>query len=165
MVQHCTAGKDRVGVGVAILLLLLGVDEETVLDDYLLSNDCRLSFHKLEQVSGACLSETQRETFAALTMAQFSYLSAFIETLKVAYGTAELICIGGFGTDGDRTCSAAADVSISGMIEKYITLGNDKSFLSFPQCCYCTACSNAWSTIENASTWLSTNSCTCIRLI
>lgn len=89
MVQHCTAGKDRVGVGVAILLLLLGVDEETVLDDYLLSNDCRLSFDKLEQVSGACLSETQRETFAALTMAQFSYLSAFIETLKVAYGTAE----------------------------------------------------------------------------
>lgn len=35
---HCTAGKDRTGLAVALLLLTLGVPEETVLADYTLSN-------------------------------------------------------------------------------------------------------------------------------
>lgn len=35
---HCTAGKDRTGVGAALFLSALGVDEETILSDYLLSN-------------------------------------------------------------------------------------------------------------------------------
>jgi protein-tyrosine phosphatase len=35
---HCTAGKDRAGIGVAILLALLGVPEETIVADYSLSN-------------------------------------------------------------------------------------------------------------------------------
>jgi protein-tyrosine phosphatase len=34
---HCTAGKDRTGMGAALLLSALGVDERTVLDDYALS--------------------------------------------------------------------------------------------------------------------------------
>ena len=34
---HCHAGKDRTGIVAALLLLLLGVDERTVLDDYQLS--------------------------------------------------------------------------------------------------------------------------------
>lgn len=38
LVFHCTAGKDRAGVGAAIVLSLLGVPWETVRDDYLLSN-------------------------------------------------------------------------------------------------------------------------------
>ncbi|MDL2318689.1 tyrosine-protein phosphatase, partial [Eubacteriales bacterium OttesenSCG-928-A19] len=37
MIQHCSAGKDRTGVGCALMLLSLGVDEETVMEDYLLS--------------------------------------------------------------------------------------------------------------------------------
>jgi len=35
---HCTAGKDRTGWGTAALLLELGVQEQTVMNDYLLSN-------------------------------------------------------------------------------------------------------------------------------
>lgn len=34
VVVHCTAGKDRTGVVVALALLAVGVDRETVLDDY-----------------------------------------------------------------------------------------------------------------------------------
>lgn len=97
MVQHCAAGKERAGVGAAILLLLLGVDEETVLDDYLLSNDCQLSIEKLEQLCRSCLSETQREIFDALTRAQFSYLSAFLEEIKAAYGTTERYALEALG--------------------------------------------------------------------
>lgn len=38
LVIHCTAGKDRTGLAVALLLLTLGVPEETVVADYTLSN-------------------------------------------------------------------------------------------------------------------------------
>ncbi len=34
---HCAAGKDRTGFGAAIILSVLGVDEETIMADYLLS--------------------------------------------------------------------------------------------------------------------------------
>lgn len=34
---HCTHGKDRTGIGAALLLSVLGVDEATILDDYELS--------------------------------------------------------------------------------------------------------------------------------
>lgn len=38
---HCTAGKDRTGWVAAVLLTLLGVDRDTVTEDYLLSNHYR----------------------------------------------------------------------------------------------------------------------------
>ena len=35
---HCTQGKDRTGVGALLLLTALGIDEETIRRDYLLTN-------------------------------------------------------------------------------------------------------------------------------
>jgi protein-tyrosine phosphatase len=35
---HCSAGKDRTGFGCALILHVLGVDEETILEDYLATN-------------------------------------------------------------------------------------------------------------------------------
>lgn len=34
---HCTAGKDRTGFGAALILSVLGVPQETIMEDYLLS--------------------------------------------------------------------------------------------------------------------------------
>lgn len=36
---HCSAGKDRTGVAVALILQALGVDEETVFKDYMFTNE------------------------------------------------------------------------------------------------------------------------------
>ncbi|NIP14742.1 MAG: hypothetical protein GWM88_08435 [Pseudomonadales bacterium] len=36
---HCTAGKDRTGVAVALILLALGVSRERVIHDYMLTNE------------------------------------------------------------------------------------------------------------------------------
>lgn len=41
MMQHCSAGKDRTGVGSALLLLALGVSQEAVMEDYLLTQAFR----------------------------------------------------------------------------------------------------------------------------
>jgi protein-tyrosine phosphatase len=38
-VVHCAAGKDRTGVAIAVLLSSLGIDRDTVLEDYLLTNE------------------------------------------------------------------------------------------------------------------------------
>lgn len=37
IVFHCTAGKDRTGMAVALLLYALGVEEKTIMQDYMLS--------------------------------------------------------------------------------------------------------------------------------
>lgn len=36
---HCASGKDRTGAAAILLLLALGADEETVMEDYILSNE------------------------------------------------------------------------------------------------------------------------------
>ena len=36
---HCSAGKDRTGMGAALILFALGVDESTIYEDYLSSNN------------------------------------------------------------------------------------------------------------------------------
>lgn len=38
LIVHCAAGKDRTGIAVAILLHALGISWETILEDYLLTN-------------------------------------------------------------------------------------------------------------------------------
>lgn len=43
---HCTAGKDRAGFGTALVLSALGVDKNTVIDDYMLSNKYRADENK-----------------------------------------------------------------------------------------------------------------------
>ncbi|MFL6551680.1 MAG: tyrosine-protein phosphatase [Povalibacter sp.] len=39
LVVHCAAGKDRTGVAIAVLLSALGVSRDTIMEDYLLTND------------------------------------------------------------------------------------------------------------------------------
>lgn len=38
---HCSAGKDRTGIGAALILLALNVDEKIVLEDYMKTNEYR----------------------------------------------------------------------------------------------------------------------------
>lgn len=47
---HCTAGKDRTGMGAALLLRLLGVADEVILDDYELTTRYR-SQRRLEELA------------------------------------------------------------------------------------------------------------------
>jgi protein-tyrosine phosphatase len=39
LIIHCAAGKDRTGIAIAVLLLALGVPRDTVIKDYLLTNE------------------------------------------------------------------------------------------------------------------------------
>lgn len=53
---HCNAGKDRSGVAVALILEALGVDRETIMDEYLLTNEIARTARKAE-----LMARSQRE--------------------------------------------------------------------------------------------------------
>jgi len=46
---HCAAGKDRTGIAIALLLAVLDVPQETIIEDYLLTNACNLVQFTLTQ--------------------------------------------------------------------------------------------------------------------
>ncbi len=46
---HCAAGKDRTGIAIALLLAALDVPQETIFEDYLLSNACDILEFTLRQ--------------------------------------------------------------------------------------------------------------------
>ena len=98
---HCTYGRDRTGISVAIVLRSLGVPEETVLEDYLLSNifwdseAARLSFY------ASCCSffQTPRSEVRALMEARPEYLEAAFEAMVHKYGSFEGYLHEGLGID------------------------------------------------------------------
>lgn len=97
MIQHSAIGKDRVGVGAAILLLLLGVDEETVLDDYLMSKASPVLPKVENPTKNKVFANLERSLAPVLEMLQFEYLSTFIEELRKTYGTVERYAIEALG--------------------------------------------------------------------
>ena len=78
---HCTAGKDRTGMAAALFLFSLGVDEETVMQDYLLSNKY------VKEKFAATLAHYP--FFAPLAGVQVEYLQAGIDQIKKDHGSIE----------------------------------------------------------------------------
>jgi protein-tyrosine phosphatase len=46
---HCSAGQDRTGVAAGLILIVLGVPMTTVIEDYLLSTECRTFENELNR--------------------------------------------------------------------------------------------------------------------
>lgn len=105
VVQHCTAGKDRVGVGSATILLALGVPRDTIIADYLLSNENQVSVSKLSSAaaaSGMELTPEMAKMFEALAKVRAEYLQAFFDTIDAKFGGTEGYLKQGLGlTDAD----------------------------------------------------------------
>lgn len=78
---HCSAGKDRTGMGAALFLSALGVDEQTILKDYLLSNNylaSKYAKYKEEYPKLAALFEVKPE-----------FLQAGLDKIKKDHGSVE----------------------------------------------------------------------------
>ena len=69
LVFHCAAGKDRTGVAAALILSLLGVSNEQIVEDYLLTqNEIK---HLMDSwVAGGATSEGEYEDFQQRLMRQ-----------------------------------------------------------------------------------------------
>lgn len=90
IVQHCAVGKDRTGVGSAMVLLALGADEATVMEDYLLTQITLASFrdHMLEQLSSR-LNDASVAQFAYVLGAREEFLVTALGCIRQQYGSAD----------------------------------------------------------------------------
>jgi protein-tyrosine phosphatase len=85
---HCTAGKDRTGLSVAVLLTLLGVPEEAVRADYLRSN-VELDRAPAAPVLPTAAHPLPAEVVSAMLRVDRSYLDAAFAAMRARYGTFE----------------------------------------------------------------------------
>lgn len=79
LVFHCTAGKDRTGFAAALILRALGVAEDTVLQDYLLTNDL---YRRPQAVAGTA----PQEALDVIWRVQTDFLQAAFDVVERDYG-------------------------------------------------------------------------------
>lgn len=106
---HCTAGKDRAGWGAAVILLALGVPEETVMEDYLLSGVYRAEENEatVEQVrtvvaairgiDPSAVPEADLDGLRALIDVRPEFLQAAFDAVADTYGDVETYLTEGLG--------------------------------------------------------------------
>lgn len=85
---HCTEGKDRCGLLSAVLLLALGVERSTIMEDYLLTN--RVNAAKSERYYQITLAagrtESEAKTIRDIFLAKEEYLEAAFSAIDTQYG-------------------------------------------------------------------------------
>src|SRR3954462_12664642 len=82
LVIHCTAGKDRTGFASALILHALGVSDDVIAEDYLLTNH----HYKRDATAAIDLPEDVRN---AIGNVEASYLAAAFEAVSSEYGDLE----------------------------------------------------------------------------
>lgn len=94
LVWHCTAGKDRVGAGAAIVEEILGVKRDDVINDYLMTNEylqediAFLSeFIKGQAGAAGMISD---EALQNLFGAKQDYIEEYYRTIDSKYGSFDL---------------------------------------------------------------------------
>jgi len=97
---HCTTGKDRTGWAAAALLLLLGVSEDDVYRDFMLTNDQLLPqiqpvFDRFAAAGG------DPDVLLPFLGVQRSYLDTALESMRDQFGTIEGYFNEGLGFDAD----------------------------------------------------------------
>ncbi|MGX6441786.1 tyrosine-protein phosphatase [Neobacillus sp. K501] len=98
LIHHCTAGRDRTGVGAMIILMTLGVPYKTVLEDYLLSNQTLESYHNqiFIKTSNFFLVDEWNQFKEAFPL-RADYLNAAFDSILKTYGDFETYIVKEFG--------------------------------------------------------------------
>lgn len=98
-VAHCTGGKDRAGFGAAITLLALGVPEETVIKDFLLTNvytQDKINKY-IWMIRFGSFFQTDPEKIRPLLGVEESFIVAAFDQMKKDYGSVENYLRDGLG--------------------------------------------------------------------
>jgi protein-tyrosine phosphatase len=101
LVIHCTAGKDRTGFACALILHTLGVPDEVISEDYLLTN----RFYRRDPNSGSDLPDHVKQVLGSV---QPAFLSAAFEAIDADYGNLETYLRGGIGLGAPERAALAA---------------------------------------------------------
>lgn len=99
-VFHCTGGKDRTGWASAALLTLLGVPRETVMADYLRSNEYTLPLFQTV-IDNFVAAGGEREIPVAIFGVKTEYLEAAFDEMETRYGGINEYFSEGLGIDAE----------------------------------------------------------------
>ncbi len=91
LVIHCTAGKDRTGFAAALILKSLGVSDDLIVEDYLLTNQ----FYR--RAEAGLSSDLPEEVRGVLGSVEASFLIAALDTVRSDYGDLEAYFEEGLG--------------------------------------------------------------------
>ena len=104
---HCTAGKDRTGFAAAVLLRTLGVPEETVYEDFLLTNHYTAA--QIERmvwiIRLVSLFRTDPEQVRPVLGVERAYLEAAFTAIQEEYGGFETYRREALGLDDAETAA------------------------------------------------------------
>ena len=91
---HCSAGKDRTGIAAMLLEAVLGVDEELIIEDYVISNVFQRKKRTLQKAGLLILpiSRDFKRVLYALMIAKPEYIKHAIDTVKQRYGSIVEYC-------------------------------------------------------------------------
>ncbi|MDD7740043.1 MAG: tyrosine-protein phosphatase, partial [Lachnospiraceae bacterium] len=84
---HCTEGKDRCGLLTAVLLCALGVDRDTIMEDYLLTNEVNgpKAEYYYQMLISAGKSESEAKIVKDIFLAKEEYLNAAFASIDELY--------------------------------------------------------------------------------
>ncbi len=84
---HCYAGKDRTGMAAALILLALGVPQETIVYDYMLTAKTRRPFFgkRFEQYGHLIVDEETEKWFTFFTLVTPEAIEATLDTITDRY--------------------------------------------------------------------------------
>jgi protein-tyrosine phosphatase len=113
-VLHCTAGKDRTGFASALVLLALGVPEETVYEDYLLSNVYLENFRHfvLRWTPLYSFFRTGADELLPLLEARRLYLETSLATIDAVYGSFDAYLENALHVDAKRRAALKKNLLI-----------------------------------------------------
>jgi protein-tyrosine phosphatase len=102
-VVHCTAGKDRTGFASALVLLALGVPEETVFEDYLSTNYYQQNFFRFvfRWIPLYSFFRTDPEDLLPLIEARREYLQTSLDEMVASYGSIDAYLERALGLDAE----------------------------------------------------------------
>lgn len=87
LVFHCTAGKDRTGIGAALLLYSLGVPYETIMEDYEASNYYRAVENEKMAKQMVQYMKINENVAKDVVTVKKEYLDATFTAIKKQYGS------------------------------------------------------------------------------
>lgn len=98
---HCSSGKDRTGWAAAALLTLLGVPRETVIKDFLRSNEYILPLYK-KTIDDFVKAGGEPGIPTAILGVKASYLEAAFNEVQRVYGSMDRYFSEGLGIDAEK---------------------------------------------------------------
>lgn len=91
---HCTGGKDRCGTCAALLLYCLGADKDTIMHDYLLTNEQTLNH--AQSILGKVrpfVNDDNLQLVQSMLLVDKSYLNSFWQEIDTHFGSVDSFLI------------------------------------------------------------------------